>query len=479
MIFSHSATQPLSHESRLSRLLSTFTFRLALVYVGLFGVSITVLFAFIYAFAMSYLSEQISDAIHTQYTYLIDEYRENGSSALEARIKELVASDEEGTEVYLLINQKNEKLAGNMQAWPEFAVRESAFEKDGQWVHFRIVDPRGGALNGIEVRAITKPISKWRSILVGKSLQNITQIEKTIVQTFWASLALTVAMAFIGAMVMTRSVGRRINVINRSAKTIMGGHLSVRIPFTSGGDEFDELSSNLNRMLDRIENLLQSLSEFANNIAHDLRSPLNRIITRLDAGLRGIERDNPARGLLEKNIHDLQDLVATFNSILKISELEANTEFRQFEPCDLAVILHNLVEFYEPYAAGKQIALTHQLAAPAIVYGEKNLLAQAFANLLDNAIKFTPEDGRIDISCISDGHYAQITVADSGPGIPQEYREKVFEKFFRLEQSRHTKGNGLGLSLVAAVARIHNATVSLGDNAPGLQITVRIPLSVS
>src|SRR4029079_9881808 len=141
----------------------------------------------------------------------------------------------------------------------------------------------------------------------------------------------------------------RINVINRSANTIMSGHLSVRIPYTMGGDEFDELSANLNLMLDTIERLLQSLSQFANNIAHDLRSPLNRIINRLDAGMRSIDRQAPVHQLLEKNIHDLEELVGTFNSILKITELEANTEFRDFEPCDLQRIIHNLVEFYEPY----------------------------------------------------------------------------------------------------------------------------------
>ena len=226
-------------------------------------------------------------------------------------------------------------------------------------------------------------------------------------------------------------------------------------------------------MLDKIENLLQSIGQFANNIAHDLRSPLNRIINRLDAGLRGIDEENPARKLLEKNIQDMQEIISSFNSILKISELEANTEFREFLPCNLQKIIENLVEFYEPYAAEKEISIINHIAEIVTVYGEKNLLTQAFANLIDNAIKFTPKGGKVDISCERSEDGTDIIIADNGIGIPADYMDKVFEKFFRLEQSRNTKGNGLGLSLVAAIARIHNARIFLSDNQHGLRVVLR------
>lgn len=265
----------------------------------------------------------------------------------------------------------------------------------------------------------------------------------------------------------------RINVINRSAYNIMHGELSTRIPFTQGGDEFDDLSSNLNNMLDRIEKLLKSLGQFANNIAHDLRSPLNRIINRLDAGLRKIGEENPARDLLEKNITDMHELIGTFNSILKISELEANTGFRDFQPCDLQKIIENMVEFYEPYAAEKDITIIDSVKGNITINGEKNLLTQAFTNILDNAIKFTPKGGKIDIYSKQEEDKTDVIIADNGVGIPADYMDKVFEKFFRLEQSRHTKGNGLGLSLVDAIAGIHNAEVILSDNNPGLRVCLR------
>ena len=287
---------------------------------------------------MRYVQSQVSDAVRMQYGYLTNEYHQNGSSGVEARINELISANEDGTEIYLLINNKNEKLAGNLNEWPANAIQESSFDKNSKWINFHIEGTRHTQPD-IQVKAITIPLSKWRSLLVGKTLQHPEKIEQIIIQTFWASLLVTLFMAFIGALVITRSVMNRINIINRSAYNIMHGELSTRIPFTKGGDEFDDLSSNLNNMLDKIESLLKSLGQFANNIAHDLRSPLNRIINRLDAGLRKIGEENPARNLLEKNIADMHELIGTFNSILKISELEANTGFRDFKPCNLKNII--------------------------------------------------------------------------------------------------------------------------------------------
>jgi len=462
-------------ESKLSRTIKTFTFRLALVYVGLFSLSVIILFAFIYTFAMRYVETQVMDAIRIQYSYLLNDYKESGSSGMENRIKELIAEDDEGNKIYLLVNREYEKLAGNLNEWPKDAKKEGTFEKEGEWLRFHIEGTRSSP-QGIEVKALAIPLSKWRSVLIGQTMFDNEKIERTIIQTFWASLLLTLLMAFFGAIVMTRSVMGRLGVINRSAHTIMHGNISTRVPFTRGGDEFDELSSNLNQMLDKIEMLLLSLSQFANNIAHDLRSPLNRIINRLDAGLRTIEPANPAHRLLEKNIREMEELVATFNSILKISELDANPDFQNFEPCDLQQLLNNLVEFYEPYASEKNITLTNSIDESLTIKGEKNLLTQAFANLIDNAIKFTPEGGAIALSHSKNEDHFDIVIADTGPGVPEAYRDKIFEKFFRLEQSRNTKGNGLGLSLVAAIARIHNAQILLEDNNPGLKVRIRFKL---
>lgn len=465
---------PAHTPSKFSRLVHTFTFRLGLVYVGLFSISVLLLFGFIYTFALGYLDQQTQETIRLKYSYLADEYRQNGSAGVESRISDAIADDPEGTQIYLLVNQKQEKIIGNLNTWPLNAVRTGPFDKQGHWVRFRIEGTREQP-RGVEVQAIMVPLSKWRSLLVGISLQGNERIANTIVQTFGAGLLLTLLMAFLGAIVVTRSVMRRINVINRSAATIMHGNISTRIPYTAGGDEFDELSSNLNQMLDKIEMLLQSLSQFSGNIAHDLRSPLNRIINRLEASLRNLEIDPATRKLLLQNIAEMEGLVGTFNSILKITELEANTEFRTFEACNLHRMIMSLIELYEPYAAEKNITIDYSLPSPLMLYGEKNLLTQAFANLLDNAIKFSPAGGVVRIGCEMQQGTTTITIADSGAGIPAEFHARVFEKFFRMEQSRNTKGNGLGLSLVAAIARIHNATISLRDERPGLGVAFTFP----
>ena len=458
-----------------SRLLQTFTFRLALVYVGLFSLSVILLFGFIYTFAHNYTQSQVSSSIEQQYSYLLNAYREGGSAGVEERIAQLIKEDDEAKEIYLLVNKDFEKMAGNLNVWPLNVKVQDKYKKTGEWIIFHIESAKLQPQN-IEVKALVIPLSKWRYLLVGQSTQGLERIEQIIIQTFWASLIVTLIMALIGALIMTRSVMRRINVINRSAETIMHGNLSTRIPFTQGGDEFDDLSANLNQMLDKIEMLLQSIGLFANNIAHDLRSPLSRIISRLDAGLRRIEPDNKARGLLEKNIHDMEGLVATFNSILKISELDASTELQQFSKVDMCEVLADIADFYEPIASEKHIALTNRIRTPLVIRGEKNLLTQAFANLLDNAIKFTPEGGTITISAETTEDSITISIADSGVGIPEIYHDKVFEKFFRIEESRSAQGNGLGLSLVAAIARIHRADILLSDNHPGLKVSLRLPV---
>lgn len=462
--------------SRFARILHTFTFRLGLVYVGLFSLSVILLFGFIYTFTTNYTQNQVNDSIKMQYSYLLNAYRDNGSVGVEERIRQLINEDDEGKEIYLLVNKDFEKVGGNLNTWPLNAVVEGKFNKNGEWIIFHIESLRNQPDN-IEVKALVIPLSKWRYLLVGQTTSELDRIKKIIVKTFFASLIVTLVMAFIGALLMTRSVMQRINVINRSAYTIMRGNLSIRIPFTKGGDEFDELSSNLNQMLDKIEMLMQSISLFANNIAHDLRSPLSRIISRLDAGLRKIGTDNPAREMLEKNIQDMEGLVATFNSILKISELEASTDLQQFAEVDIVAVLTDLVEFYEPIASEKNITLAAQFPGKIMVRGERHLLTQAFANLIDNAIKFTPEAGTINVTAIHNDTYAEIVIADSGPGIPEMFHTKVFEKFFRIEESRSAKGNGLGLSLVDAIVRIHHAKIMLSDNTPGLKVTLQLPLN--
>ena len=252
----------------------SLTVRLALVYIGLFSLSVILLFVFIYGFSSRYVDNQIDTAIESHFTRLHDAYRRGGTVEMERIIDRLVASDEEGTEIYMVVNRDGRRVSGNLEAWPKHDTEIGIYGKRGKRISFSVEGTRNHPFP-IDVRAITYRLSKWRMLLVGESLLDKRKIQQTITQTFWASLLVTIAMACIGAWLMARTIGRRINVINHSVSNIMEGDMSARIPRSGGRDAFDVLSDNLNNMLDTIELLLKSLSEFSNNIAHDLRTPLN------------------------------------------------------------------------------------------------------------------------------------------------------------------------------------------------------------
>jgi signal transduction histidine kinase len=263
----------------------------------------------------------------------------------------------------------------------------------------------------------------------------------------------------------------------------MQGDLARRVPSDGSGDDFDQLAGNLNRMLDRIEGLMAGIRQISDNIAHDLRTPLSRLRTRLEL-IRGEPPADTDPAEIDAAIADAEELLGTFNALLRIARIESGGRRAGFAPTDLGPLLADLVELYEPLAADKGQALVLTPAAPLEpgeptaesdplrVNGDRDLLFQAIANLVDNAIKYSPEQGRIEIDARRDGDRISIQVADTGSGIPPEQRAKVFQRFYRLEDSRTTPGNGLGLSLVQAVAQLHGAEISLDDNRPGLRVTL-------
>jgi signal transduction histidine kinase len=264
---------------------------------------------------------------------------------------------------------------------------------------------------------------------------------------------------------------RRIETINETSRDIMSGDLSRRIPTNHSGDDFDELAGNLNAMLDRIESLMEEVRRISDNIAHDLRTPLSRLknsLELLNADQAGHAENK--RTLVEQALAEADGLLSTFNALLRIARIESGERRAAFATVELERLLHDVVEFYEPLAEEKQQNLVFKPTSSAVVSGDRDLLFQAFANLVDNAIKYTPPRGDIEVGIEAQQNLVRVSVADSGPGIPEQDRDKVFRRFYRLEESRHLPGNGLGLSLVAAVAKLHDSKLSVEDNAPGLRI---------
>ena len=298
----------------------------------------------------------------------------------------------------------------------------------------------------------------------------------------WSGLV-ALAIGVLGGMVMSRNMLRRVEQVNRTAERVMAGDLSDRVPRAGTDDEFDQLAANLNGMLDQIERLMTAMREVTDNVAHDLKTPLARLRARLELALLGPQDGAAQSEAIRAAIEEADRLLATFNALLSIAEAEAGAGRRRGERLDLAEIVGAAVELYEPLAEEKGLALRFDSAPGTIIEGDRHLLSQAVANLLDNALKYGGGGGEIVVRVGRRGGRALIEVADRGPGIPEADRESVFDRFVRLEPSRSTPGNGLGLSLVRAVARRHGGTVTLADNhpgpdPPGSMVQIDIPLCV-
>jgi signal transduction histidine kinase len=252
----------------------------------------------------------------------------------------------------------------------------------------------------------------------------------------------------------------------------MAGDFSQRIALRGSRDEFDELAANLNAMLDQIERLLAGMRQVTDNIAHDLRTPLNRLRSRIEVALLREPGRAESRALLEETLADAEAMIGTFNALLEIARAEAGSERGALEEVGLEALGHDLDELYRPLAEDKGLAFEFRCAPGLRIRANRHLLAQALSNLLDNAVKYTPKGGRVGLAIERGPSGPMVTVADNGPGIPHADRERVLQRFVRLDATRSTPGNGLGLSLVDAVAKLHRAELTLADNRPGLRVSL-------
>ena len=337
-----------------------------------------------------------------------------------------------------------------------------------------------------EIGGLAEQYRQGGLLLVGRDVQERREIESLITNALIWAIGLTVALGLAGGLFMSRNMLARVDEINRSSLDIMGGDLSQRLPIAGTGDELDQLGQNLNAMLDQIEALMTGMRQVTDNVAHDLRSPLNRLRNRLEVTLMQDASMDDYRQALEKTIAEADSLLGTFNALLMIARAEAGSLRDAMSWVDLSATLQDAAELYEPVAEENDLELRVAVDAGLMIWGNRELLSQAVANLLDNAIKHgLPQDAAnervIEVSAKPDtvraGRGVVLSVADRGPGIPPDERQHVLERFVRLEASRNTPGSGLGLSLVAAVARLHGGAIELADNEPGLRVTLSLPVS--
>ncbi len=447
-----------------TKLLRSSTLRLSILHMAAFGLSVLVLLWFIYTSTAGFMERQTDETINAEIQGLAEQYSQLGLTGLIRVIKSRVAKDKAGSSVYLLTDWKFNPLAGNLPEWPKFRDTGSG------WFDATLEDTENFEPRRVRMRYFLLPGNFH--LLVGRDVSLRLKMERLIMDALIWGLGLTVVLGGVGGLLTSRWMLKRIDVINKTSREIMAGDLTRRIPSRGAGDEFDRLAGNLNAMLDQITKLMDGVKQVSNNIAHDLRGPLNRIRAGLELSLAKSRTPEEYRAVLEATVSEIDNLLMTFNALLTIAQAESGARRQDFTDIDLTSLAADVAELYDPLAEEKGLTLTVSLAPGVTVPGNRHLLSQALANLLDNAVKYTPAGGAIALSLAAPATGPELTVADTGPGVPAEHRELVLERFARLESSRNTPGSGLGLSLVAAVAGLHRAALRLEDNAPGLRVTL-------
>jgi len=437
--------------------------------MALFAGSVLLLLGFIYWSTVAFMANQTDATIEAEIVGLAEQYRERGLNGLVGTIKERIERDPDSSSVYLFASPGYKPLAGNLSAWPDTSLT------DGGWLNFKFEDTRaGGRL--FHARARPFLLDGGLHLLVGRDTRELKATQQLIVRALLWGTAITLALALAGGITMSRSMLRRIEQINQTSHEIMAGDLSRRVPTGGTADDFDQLAGNLNAMLDEIERLMAGIRHVSDNVAHDLRTPLTRLRSRLEQLRSDMQGGGASLEQVDRSISDTDQLLATFAALLRIARIEAGGHRPRQVPVNLAELGVDAAELYEALAEEKQVRIERRITAKPTVTGDRDLLFQAVANLMDNAVKYTPAGGMLCLELEQAGHVVKVTVADNGPGIPAIERDKVVQRFYRLEPGRNTPGSGLGLSLVDVVADIHQARLILEDNAPGLRATLRFDI---
>lgn len=456
----------------LTRLVSSIPFRLTVAYMGAFVVAAALIVGFIAWQANALLTARAIEAMSTEIAALREQFQAGGPPRLISAINERVS--EPGSNLYLLLDATGRKIAGNLPMMP------TELADSGQGQVFTYVRTSGGARTEKRL-AVGEPVpvSGGLTLVVGRDIEDQRQFARTMGRVALWSVGLLSALGVGAGILISRGMLRRIDAVTEASRKIMSGDLSRRVPLSGSGDELDRLSESLNAMLARIEELMLALREVSDNIAHDLKTPLTRLRNRAEAALRDPAGGAAYRDGLVKTMEEADDLITTFNALLLIARLEGGAIAESMASVDPAAIVSDIAELYAPVAEDAGLGLAVSAPSGLSLVANRELVSQAIANLVDNAIKYSAAGGAplqpVEVSLRGVGDTIEIAVADRGPGVAPEDRKRALQRFVRLEKSRSQPGAGLGLSLVAAVARLHGGSVRLEDNAPGLRAVLVLP----
>jgi signal transduction histidine kinase len=448
---------------RPTRLLRTTAFRLAIGYAVLFGGAVAILFAVVYWATTSFAEKQMRAAISGEVAVLAGDAGSGDLPRLARAIDARLGSAGRRAFDYLLLDAAGRRLAGNMSAppptmgWSTVPPRSEdgiEDEPDAATLGFGVALPGGGRF------------------FVGQRTDSLADLRELVAEAFGWAGAVTVGLALLGGLLMSGVFLRRVEAVNRAAAGIVAGDLANRIPERGSEDEFDRLARNLNRMLDRIAGLVDGLRQVSSDVAHDLRTPLARLRQGLERARQKARSVEDYEAAVDRAIAETDAILATFGALLRIAQLEAGTMRSGFVRVDLSDVFTRILEAYAAVAEDEGKTLTARIAPGLAIPGDRELLTQMIANLVENAIRHTPVGTRIELTLAAGPRGPVGGVADTGPGIPEGARRHVFRRFFRLDRSRTMPGSGLGLSLVAAIVELHGIAISLDDNRPGLRVTL-------
>ena len=440
--------------------------RLALAYAGLFGISALILVLVLWSTTLQLLNGQVDAAIKADALGLAERWQDGGATALFSTIEERLAGNIDDDAIYLVINNKGRPVIGNLAAWPQ-EVSES-----GPIYEIRVQRHGSESL----ARLHRYPLPEGYSLLVGRNVQPRAALRDLLTHTLAWALLLIGFLSIFGGIIVQRLFRRMLSHVSETAAAISAGELSPRVGVSGGGDEFDRLAETINDMLDRISRLMDGVRQVSNAIAHDLRTPITRARARLEDAVEHASNTEDLQGAIQRAITDLDGITAVFQALLRISEIEAGARRSAFTSVDIAPLLEDLSELYGAVAEERGITLALRLTGPLHTRGDRELIQQAVANLLDNALKFSPRGSTVRLTGEREAGSLCLSVSDQGPGIPQADVERATERFFRGEAARSTPGFGLGLTLVRAVAQLHGGNVQLVQAWPGLQAILTLPV---
>jgi signal transduction histidine kinase len=453
----------------LAKSLRSSTFKVALLCIIGFGTLVLALFSYVYMATDAYVLSQADRAIAADRADLIGAYSDNGQAGLVAAIDRLKAEKARADALYLLADPSFRRVAGNFSAWPP-SLRGAAGR-----VSFAAPERHLTALDRPELRASFETLPDGSHLLVGRNVGDLDQFMGKIHLALGLVVLLIFIIAAVASVAVTRRTIGRIESINATTLAIMESGLGKRVPLRGTRDEWDQLAGNLNTMLDRIEALVTEVKQVTDNVAHDLRTPLARVRGRLEKASFGLRDSNSDQAVITESMADIDDVLRMFASVTRISQVETTNRTAAFRRTDLVEIADRVVELFDAAAEIRHVDLAVTGDRSSVVTGDRDLLFDALANLVDNAIKHGREGGRVRVDIKRHDVQAILCISDDGPGIPEQEHQNVFKRFYRLERSRCTPGNGLGLSLAAAVARLHGAPIRLLSNEPGLKVELRFP----